>query len=192
MRAENIEQIREHLARGGRAIYGNQWVVEAVTATGRVLLGNGNYLESYTFDSRDWELLPIEETPEERQAWIEKAEHDFPIDFEKTKHRLQVKKRLADMPEHVRRSVDSVIPPINISKEQIKMYPKQQQLHFAALCIAGDLKYLRDQLTEKDFSDNPKLIMLALDSIAIRAEALGEGLLMMHIQKDEPQAEINP
>ena len=87
MRAENIEQIREHLARGGRAIYGNQWVVEAVTATGRVLLGNGNYLESYTFDSRDWELLPIEETPEERQAWIEKAEHDFPIDFEKTKHR---------------------------------------------------------------------------------------------------------
>ena len=96
------------------------------------------------------------------------------------------------MPEHVRRSVDSVIPPINISKEQIKMYPKQQQLYFAALCIANDLKYVRDQLTEKDIGENPKLIMLAMDSIAIRAEALEEGLLMMHIQKDEPQAEINP
>jgi len=173
MKAENIEQIREHLARGGRVmchrvhIEGYEpEVYEVYGASSKD--GNGivvNYIDqmwlNFNHSSVDhWELLPIEnETEEERQAWIEKAERDFPVDFEKTWHRKQV---------------DSALPKIHIGNTN--MTPEQQQLYYAALRIASDLKYLKDQLTEKEVEDNPRLIMLALDSISIRAEALQDAL----------------
>lgn len=83
MRAESIEQIREHLARGGRVCYRDEeWSKENEEVI-RSLVDRGESEEG-VYPSR-WELVPIEgETPEERQAWIEKAERDFPVDFEKT------------------------------------------------------------------------------------------------------------
>lgn len=71
MKAESIEQIREHLERGGRVIYGDQRIVEAVTSTGRVLLGNGYYLEFDAFEPSSWELLPIEEEIDAGKVWCD-------------------------------------------------------------------------------------------------------------------------
>lgn len=127
MRAKSVDEIREHLDRGGRVLchFKNEGVCDVVAVHTLIWtkLGAGILFDDCEVDH--WELVTIDashndddNTPEAidewNDAWAEKAERDFPVDFEKTWHRLQVKKRLEDMPEHVKRGVDFVIPPINI------------------------------------------------------------------------------
>lgn len=68
MKAESIEQIREHLERGGRVTFSNddfneEWEVVKIGVGALFATCNGEIVEIpiYRFNSRDWELLPIEE-----------------------------------------------------------------------------------------------------------------------------------
>lgn len=203
MRAESIEQIREHLARGGRVCYCDEEWSEENEEVIRSLVDRGESEEG-VYPSR-WELVPIEEKPKPDREWLERmaAEEDKCVSvgagcFDDVCVTCDIGYYLpsgrcdhCDSQKVEQRQAERDFP-IDFEKtwEEIKMYPKQQQLYYAALRIAGDLKYLRDQLTQKDIGDNPKLIMLALDSIAIRAEALEEGLLNMHLNKKELEVEV--
>ena len=171
MRASNIEEIREHLKKGGRVNayfkrrYGySQKIDEVILVDGMYIkIGSGLYTPFTSPDINYYELVPIEEETE--KAW----------------HRKQVENRLKKMPDWQTRAVDSALPKIHIGNTN--MNPEQQQLYYAALRIASDLKYLKDQLTEKKVEDNPRLIMLALDSISIRAEALQDALARNQVVK---------
>lgn len=76
MRAESIEQIREHLARGGRVCYRDEeWSKENEEVI-RSLVDRGESEEG-VYPSR-WELVPVEEKPKPSREWLERmaAEED--------------------------------------------------------------------------------------------------------------------
>lgn len=69
MKAESIEQIREHLARGGRVLHEDEkigrWEIVDAMIEGFKCIANGVsiFLENNTVKPDGWELLPLDEKP---------------------------------------------------------------------------------------------------------------------------------
>jgi hypothetical protein len=123
MKATSIEQIREHLARGGRVTVNSpQWnthrVVERVA--GESSKGPFSSVVWFTtggaiyFDKRfDWELLPIEEelTDEEVDAEIARLGIDMKPAFERL-HKMIQAKRSVPIEEEPLTGIDAKALPI--------------------------------------------------------------------------------
>lgn len=86
MKAESIEQIREHLARGGRVVcwFKRRYAYPRETYEVQGLhglvadLGDNVQVQFESDDVEFWELLPIEENPKPSREWLERmaAEED--------------------------------------------------------------------------------------------------------------------